>query len=108
MYYSLTGTLRAKGEDPTSGDGFCALECGGVAYQLLCSPKTLGQLPELGEPCALFTRLLVRPDALILVGFHGRDERDLFHLLQGANGVGGRRPSASSTNSPSRKSWRPW
>jgi holliday junction DNA helicase RuvA len=41
-----------------------------------------------GEPCTLFSHLIVRDDALLLYGFATEEERDLFLLLLGVQSVG--------------------
>jgi Holliday junction DNA helicase RuvA len=61
---------------------------GGVGYEALVSRTTLSALPPVGKRAHLFTHLLVRDDALTLVGFADTEERALFHLLVGVSGVG--------------------
>jgi Holliday junction DNA helicase RuvA len=41
-----------------------------------------------GEPIQVYTSLIVREDAMTLVGFMTKEERDLFNILQSASGVG--------------------
>lgn len=61
---------------------------GGVGYRLAVSAETLRQVPALGRPASLHTHLVVRDDALQLYGFATEEERDLFLLLLGVQGVG--------------------
>jgi Holliday junction DNA helicase RuvA len=61
---------------------------GGVGYRLAVSAETLKQVPALGRSVSLHTHLVVRDDALSLYGFGTEEERDLFLLLLGVQGVG--------------------
>jgi Holliday junction DNA helicase RuvA len=60
----------------------------GVGYRLAVSAETLRQVPAAGESVSLLTHLVVREDALALFGFATEEERDLFLLLIGVQGVG--------------------
>jgi Holliday junction DNA helicase RuvA len=60
----------------------------GVGYRLAVSAETLRQVPAAGETVSLLTHLVVREDALSLYGFATEEERDLFLLLIGVQGVG--------------------
>ncbi len=53
-------------------------------------PQPLAEQSRVGDEVALHTHLVVRPDALALYGFATAEERDLFVLLMGVNGVGAR------------------
>jgi Holliday junction DNA helicase RuvA len=64
------------------------LDVGGVGYEIAMSPRSLGELPPVGEEAVVHTHLHVREDALSLYGFAAEDERDLFRILLGASGVG--------------------
>ncbi len=61
---------------------------GGVGYRLAVSAETLRQVPAVGRAVSLHTHLVVRDDALQLYGFASEEERDLFLLLLGVQGVG--------------------
>ncbi len=61
---------------------------GGVGYRLAVSAETLRQVPAVGLPVSLHTHLVVRDDALQLYAFATEEERDLFLLLLGVQGVG--------------------
>lgn len=65
------------------------VEVGGVGMAVQCTPNTLAQL-RVGQPARLATSLVVREDSLTLYGFADDDERQVFELLQTANGVGPR------------------
>jgi Holliday junction DNA helicase RuvA len=60
----------------------------GVGYRLAVSAETLRHVPAAGGSVSLLTHLVVREDALSLYGFATEEERDLFLLLIGVQGVG--------------------
>jgi len=64
------------------------VEAAGVGYDLRISLATFECLPAPGAETALFVRLLVREDALELVGFADALEREVFTVLISVNGVG--------------------
>ena len=64
------------------------VECGGVGYRLAVSAHTLQRVAPVGEEGFLHTHLIMRDDAMLLYGFATDDERDLFLLLLGVQGVG--------------------
>jgi holliday junction DNA helicase RuvA len=61
---------------------------GGVGYRLAVSAETLRHVPAVGRRASLHSHLVVRDDALLLYGFATEEERDLFLLLIGVQGVG--------------------
>jgi len=61
---------------------------GGVGYRLAVSTETLRQVPALGRPVSLHAHLVLRDDTIQLYGFSTEEERDLFLLLLGVQGVG--------------------
>jgi holliday junction DNA helicase RuvA len=60
----------------------------GVGYRLAVSGETLRQVPAVGAQVSLHAHLIVRDDSLNLYGFATEEERDLFLLLIGVQGVG--------------------
>jgi Holliday junction DNA helicase RuvA len=80
---SVNGRVAA-----VSPDG-AVVEVGGVGLSVQCTPGTIARL-TVGEQARLATSLVVREDSLTLYGFADDDERQLFELLQTANGVGPR------------------
>jgi len=80
---SVSGRVAA-----VSPDG-AVVEVGGIGLAVQCTPGTIARL-QLGENARLSTSLVVREDSLTLYGFADDDERQLFELLQTANGVGPR------------------
>jgi Holliday junction DNA helicase RuvA len=77
--------------------------CAGVGYRLNVSAETLSHVPRIGEPVTLFTHLIVREDAMTLMGFATEEERDLFLLLIGVQGVGPKMALAVLSGGPPRE-----
>ena len=82
MIASLRGLLTEK------GSATCLIEAGGVGYLVSISTWTARALPGMSEPVFLWTRQVVREDAVALFGFADREELRLFDLLIGVSGVG--------------------
>src|ERR671939_2012391 len=96
MIASVRGTVAALGPDGA------VVEVGGVGLAVSCSPGTLARL-RAGENARRATSLVVREDSLTLYGFADDDERQLFELLQTANGVGPRLAQAILAIPPPRE-----
>ena len=82
MIYSLAGILVQKGPD------FAVIECAGVGYQVHCGARHLAAMPPPGEDLRVLTHLVHREDAMLLLGFAGPEDRELFLLLCGVDKVG--------------------
>lgn len=61
---------------------------GGIGCRVLVPTSTLAAFPAPGSPVRLHTHLHVREDALTLYGFATAEERDVFEILIGVNGIG--------------------
>ncbi|MCZ2814637.1 Holliday junction branch migration protein RuvA [Modestobacter sp. VKM Ac-2984] len=96
MIASVNGRVAA-----VSPDG-AVVEVGGVGLSVQCTPGTIARL-AVGEQARLSTSLVVREDSLTLYGFADDDERQLFELLQTANGVGPRLAQAVLAIHPPRE-----
>ena len=96
MIASVNGRVAA-----VSPDG-AVVEVGGVGLSVQCTPGTIARL-QVGETARLATSLVVREDSLTLYGFADDDERQLFELLQTANGVGPRLAQAVLAIHPPRE-----
>ena len=96
MIASVAGRVAA-----VSPDG-AVVEVGGVGLSVQCTPGTIARL-QVGEQARLSTSLVVREDSLTLYGFADDDERQLFELLQTANGVGPRLAQAVLAIHPPRE-----
>ena len=96
MIASVQGRVAA-----VSPDG-AVVEVGGIGLAVHCTPGTIARL-QVGESARLSTSLVVREDSLTLYGFADDDERQLFELLQTANGVGPRLAQAVLAIHPPRE-----
>lgn len=65
----------------------CFLEAGGIGYRIFISDKTRQQL-QTGEEAKLLTYMAVREDAILLYGFLGQEEHDLFLILLSVSKIG--------------------
>jgi holliday junction DNA helicase RuvA len=83
MIASLEGTVTQILDDSL------VINVGGVGFRVFV-PKLVCQESSLYQSKSLFTHLIVREDSLTLYGFDTIEERDLYVLLLGANGVGPR------------------
>jgi Holliday junction DNA helicase RuvA len=94
MIASLEGTVTQLLDDSI------VLSASGVGFRIFV-PRQVCQETEVFQSKTLFTHLVVREDALTLFGFDTIEERDLYVMLLGANGVGPRTALAViSTMSP--------
>ena len=59
----------------------------GLGYFVGVSVQTSQKL-FLGRTCFLYTQQIFREDAHLLFGFYSREEKEMFNLLIGVNGVG--------------------
>jgi len=81
MYEYIKGILVEAA--PT----YAVVECGGVGYYINVSVNTYAQISSLKEVC-LYIHQVVREDALLLYGFHTKEERTIFRQLISVSGVG--------------------
>jgi holliday junction DNA helicase RuvA len=93
----LTGEVAVRRADHV------VVSCGGVGYRVSVSSETLRHVPRMGEPASLHTHLIARDDALLLYGFATEEERDLFLLLIGVQGVGPKVALAVLSGGPPRE-----
>jgi len=69
-------------------EGSMIVEVGGVGLRLEVPTSVLDTAPTIGRTIQLYTRLIVREDAIHLYGFTSPEQRDLFNTLLKVNGVG--------------------
>jgi Holliday junction DNA helicase RuvA len=81
MIASLRGTVAHSGPDSV------VLEVAGVGYLVAVTPD-VARAAHLGDELHLHTNLIVREDALSLVGFPSREELAVFSALVAVSGVG--------------------
>ena len=83
MIASIEGTVSQILEDSV------VVNVTGIGFRVFV-PSNVCKKVEIHKALALYTYLVVREDALTLYGFDTLEERDMFVLLLGANGVGPR------------------
>jgi Holliday junction DNA helicase RuvA len=77
-----------EGDLAERAGGRIVISVGGVGYDVLVPASTLSKLPPVGRIARVYTRMVVRDDAMTLYGFANADERELFDLLVTVTGVG--------------------
>ena len=77
-----------EGEVVEKSAGRTVLAVQGTGYEVLVPTSVLASLPPIGRQARVYTRLVVRDDALVLYGFSSTVERDSFDALTGVSGVG--------------------
>jgi Holliday junction DNA helicase RuvA len=82
MIGRIRGTLVNRGYESV------LIDVNGLGYEIAVTPRTLVELPGIGEEVVLHTHLHVREDALALFGFDTATDKDLFATLLGVSGVG--------------------
>jgi len=82
MYYHIEGILDYKDAN------LCVIDCAGVGYKLNISTTTFSRLPDIGKKVKLFTHLVVKEDALDLLGFCDLSEKSAFVMLTSVSGIG--------------------
>jgi Holliday junction DNA helicase RuvA len=76
---------------------------GGVGYHLAVSAETLAQVPAVGDSVSLHCHLVARDDSMALYGFASEEERNLFLMLLGVQGVGPKVALAVLSGGPPRE-----
>jgi len=82
MISSVRGTVTVRRPDHV------VIEAAGVGYRLAVSAQTLRSVPAAGSEALLHAHLAIRDDGMHLYGFASEEERELFHMLIGVQGVG--------------------
>jgi len=82
MIHFLRGVLAQK------TDSKAVIDINGVGFEVWIPLMTYHALPKVGEECMLHTMMIVREDDIRLFGFSTPDERELFRLFLGLQGVG--------------------
>ncbi|MBI9045580.1 MAG: Holliday junction branch migration protein RuvA [Anaerolineaceae bacterium] len=83
MIASIHGLVESNGED------FLIIRVGGIGVQVFV-PGEIAARSGVGQEISLSTHLVVREDSLTLYGFQSQEEKKLFTLFMGVNGVGPR------------------
>lgn len=63
------------------------LECSGVGYRVIATPRTLARLTR-GEEAFILTTLAVKEDSMTLYGFTDSSDQEMFTVLQKVSGFG--------------------
>lgn len=87
MLSFLNGTLVSKAYESPRGAYFL-VDMHGMGFEVLTSHRSIESSVLPGDQIQIFTALIVREDAMFLVGFNTKEERDLFNILQSASGIG--------------------
>lgn len=82
MISRISGTLLE------STSSVAVIDVHGIGFELGISGTTAAALPANGGTAHLFTRMVVREDAITLFGFATADERSMFDRLVAVSGVG--------------------
>ncbi|MCL2517621.1 MAG: Holliday junction branch migration protein RuvA [Oscillospiraceae bacterium] len=83
MFYYIEGTLVLT--EPNAA----ILDNNGIAYRLAISANTLSSIaPQKGNKIRLYTYLVVKEDALELIGFKDVEELAAFKMLITVSGIG--------------------
>ena len=82
MYAFIEGII----EDKTANS--LVVSANGVGYEILCTQNTLVKAPKIGESMRVYTYLSVREDAMELMGFWSKEEKEMFLLLRSVSGIG--------------------
>lgn len=83
MYAFIEGSVQEKGVNSIT-----ILTASGVAYEIYCTQNTLANAPSKGENMRVYTYLSVREDAMDLMGFSCKEEKEMFLLLISVSGIG--------------------
>jgi Holliday junction DNA helicase RuvA len=81
---SLKGVVFSKKPEGVT------IDVGGIGYHVSVPLCSIGSIPEPGEPIFLHTYTHVREDVLQLYGFLTEEEKNIFVMLIGINGIGPR------------------
>lgn len=82
MISYLKGTLEEIEPDRV------VIETAGIGFEVYVTAEALKRLPELHQPCRIYTYLYVRENDRKLFGFFTREERQIFLYLIAVSGVG--------------------
>lgn len=87
MYDYIKGTLISK--QPASAKGASLIiENNGIGYLINTTVRCLNSLSEENSQIKIYTTLVHKEDSMTLCGFTGKEDRDIFNILQSVSGVG--------------------
>lgn len=82
MISFLDGAVAEKSADRI------VVSVSGVGYDLQVPTSVVSALPAIGKQARVYTRMVVRDDAITLFGFSTVDQREVFDMLTAVSGVG--------------------
>ncbi|WP_129722636.1 Holliday junction branch migration protein RuvA [Xylanivirga thermophila] len=82
MFAYINGVLEEVGEDEI------IIDVGGMGYAITVPQSIIDRLPKAGEMIKIYTRLIVREDAMELYGFIDKQQKNLFTKLTTVSGIG--------------------
>lgn len=87
MISRVQGQLVFKSSHSPKGAYF-VVDVHGLGFEVATSQRSVNTAPPVNSEICLYTAMIVREDAINLVGFNTHEERDLFQILNSAQGVG--------------------
>jgi Holliday junction DNA helicase RuvA len=82
MISYVAGILDSVGEQTA------VVDVNGIGFEVFMSESALSALPRTGKQVKIYTYMNVREDCMQLFGFLSVNERKIFRLLIGVNGIG--------------------
>ena len=82
MITFLSGILANK------QDHLAVIDVNGVGFHVVIPISTYRELPKVGDPVTIHTKLILREDDISLYGFATEQERQMFDILMTVSGVG--------------------
>lgn len=82
MIATLSGKVLIKGLDRA------VIDVSGVGYEVFLTTDTLARLPESDQETFLHIHTQVREDAIVLYGFLGTEDKQMFLHLTSVSGIG--------------------
>ena len=79
---------RLKGILEEKSNSTCIVDVNGVGYEVNMPTSDLDRLPKENEPLVIYTWYLQREDRVQLYGFLAAEDRNIFKMLLGVNGIG--------------------
>jgi Holliday junction DNA helicase RuvA len=87
MLAYLRGTLQTREVSGGPADRI-VIDVGGVGFELTVSSRTAMSCGEVGSSVTVHTALSIRETEWTIFGFSGKEEREMFGLLQSVSGIG--------------------
>lgn len=82
MFDYVIGSLASKNFP------YCTVECNNVGWLFLVNFRTISKLPELNSKVKIYSKLIHKEDTMFHCGFLTKQDRTIFEILIGVNGIG--------------------